>query len=77
MSTTLVRSDALVRALRTFWQGFSVDLAVAAVAVLVPLLSDVRFTGAWAAALGAALLKTITTAIASYVARIKIPPRNV
>lgn len=69
------RAAAVERGLRTLWQGLGLDVAVAvAVALLAWLPSaDVSSGAAWSL-LGLSLLKTVLTAVASYVLRLKRPP---
>lgn len=69
--------DALERALRTLWQGFLVDgLSVAGAGLLIMLatgdLTDPLF---WTAA-GLMVTKSILTAFASFMARLKSTPKE-
>jgi hypothetical protein len=71
------RSDALDRALRTLWQGFLVDGLSTAGAGLVVLFSDGDLTSPllWSAA-GLLVAKSLAVAFASYLARLKVPPKG-
>lgn len=71
-------ADAKQRSLRTLAQGLAIDVAVAvgtaATATLATLEgNDVLAEAAWVA-LGASVLKSVLTAGASYLARLKMPP---
>lgn len=78
-TTPAVKADAKNRSIRTLAQGLAVDVLVAvgasAVAILASLEgNDVLSAGAWVA-LGASVLKSGLTAVASYLARLKLPPQ--
>lgn len=64
------------RALRTLWQGFIVDGLSAAGAGLIILLADGDLTSPlfWSAA-GLMVAKSLLVAFASYLARLKVPPK--
>lgn len=70
------RADAMDRALRTLWQGFIVDGLSAAGAGLIILLADGDLTSPlfWSAA-GLMVAKSLLVAFASYLARLKVPPK--
>jgi hypothetical protein len=69
--------DALERALRTLWQGFLVDgLSVAGAGLLVLLATgDLTSPLFWSAA-GLMVAKSILTAFASFLARLKSTPKE-
>lgn len=66
---------AAERGRRTLWQGLALDVAIAVAMVLLVWLPDADVTSAegWVI-LGTALLKTVLTAVASYVMRLKVQP---
>lgn len=73
---TNVRADALQRALRTLWQGFLLD-ALAAIGVGLLLLidgGDVMSPVFWGG-VGALVAKSLLVSLASYLARLKVPPK--
>ncbi len=71
-----VRDDARERAWRTLWQGFIVDGLSAAGAGLLLLLATGDLTSPlfWSAA-GLMVAKSMLTAFASYLARLKSAPK--
>ena len=73
--TTPARTDAQSRAGRTLIQGLAVDVAVAIAAALLLWLPDADLSSreAWIV-LGTSLAKTVLTAVASYVMRLKVAP---
>jgi len=73
ISTT--KADAAQRAKRTFLQGIALDVAVAVAVALLAWLPDADLTNkqAWII-LGTSLAKTVLTAVASYVMRLKVRP---
>lgn len=73
ISTT--KADAAQRAKRTFIQGIALDVAVAVAVALLAWLPDADLTSkqAWII-LGTSLAKTVLTAVASYVMRLKVRP---
>lgn len=78
MTDTTTKADAKQRSLRTLAQGLAIDVAVAvgtgATATLATIEgNDLLAAGAWIA-LGASVLKSGLTAVASYLARLKLPP---
>lgn len=70
-----VRSDAFNRAVRTLWTGFGVDAAAAVGAGALTLLNggDVMSPLFWTA-VGTLAAKSIVTAFASYLVRLKFTP---
>lgn len=73
--TATDRADALQRAFRTLWQGFGVD-AVGAIGVGLLLLlngGDV-LSGAFWAAVGVLVIKSVLVALASYLQRLRKAP---
>lgn len=74
-------ADARNRSLRTLWQGLALDVAIAGAAAGYAVVNtwegnDVLSAAAWTAA-GTAIAKSVLTAGLSYVARLKVPPREV
>jgi len=78
---TPTRLDARQRSLRTLGQGLAIDVAVAvgtgATATLATLDGNDLLAGAAWVALAASVLKSGLTAVASYFARLKLPPADV
>ena len=70
-------SDAIVRALRTFYTSVGVDILLAIGVGLTLMLNggDVMSPAFWLAVLGLVVRSTVT-GIATYFARLKLPPRN-
>lgn len=75
MTLTTVKAAAVERGRRTLIQGLAIDLAVAVAVVLLAWLPDADLTAgeAWLA-LGVAVGKSLLTALASYVMRLKVAP---
>lgn len=72
------QTDAKQRSLRTLMQGLAIDCLVAAGAAATAVVSawegeDVLSAAAWIV-LGTSVAKSVLTAVASYVARLKVPP---
>lgn len=72
-----VLGDAFERALRTLWQGFMIDGLAAAGTGFLMLLStdDLSSTAFWPLA-GLMVAKSMLTAVASFLARLKSTPVN-
>jgi hypothetical protein len=70
-----VKASARERALRTFYTGLGLDVAVAVAAALLAWLpaADVADRTAWLVLL-ASLLKTVLQAVASYIIRLRVTP---
>lgn len=70
-----VKAAATERAARTAVQGLALDVAVAVAVALLAWLpnADLSSSAAWII-LGTSLAKTILTAVASYVMRLKVSP---
>ncbi|MEH1166035.1 hypothetical protein V6V47_11690 [Micromonospora sp. CPCC 205539] len=71
--------DARNRALRTFVQGLSADVAIALLPAIYAAVSgwDGAFTSAYWTVVGISLLKTVTIAAVSYFMRLRYtPPGN-
>lgn len=70
-----VKQDAKNRAYRTLVQGLLIDIAIAVAAVLLVWLPDADITSreAWTV-LGVSVAKSVLTAIASFVMRLKVSP---
>lgn len=75
MTTPAVRTDAANRGFRTLAQGAALDVAIAIAAALLVWLPDADLSSraAWII-LGTAVAKTVLTALASYVMRLKVTP---
>lgn len=77
-ATRSARTDAAQRSIRTLVQGLAIDALVAAGAAATAVLStmegDDLLAGASWIVLGTSVLKSVLTAVASYVARLKVPP---
>lgn len=78
MATSTAHADAKQRSIRTLVQGLAIDCAVAAGAGATAALAtidgnELLTTAAWIA-LGTSVLKSVLTAGASYLARLKLPP---
>jgi hypothetical protein len=73
--TSLVHADALERAARTLWTGIGIDAAVAiGSGVLLELQGgDITSPLFWGA-IGGLVVKSILTASASYLVRLKVTP---
>ena len=78
---TPTRADARQRSLRTLAQGLAIDVAVAvgtaATATLATMNDNDLLAGAAWVALGASVVKSGLTAVASYASRLKLPPLEV
>lgn len=75
MTTPTVQADARSRAKRTLLQGLIVDVLIAVAAALLAWLPDADLTSREAlAAFGLVLIKTVLTAVASYVMRLRVAP---
>lgn len=78
MPNIIARADAKQRSLRTLAQGLAIDCAVAAgagaTAALATIDGNELLTAAAWIALGTSVLKSVLTAGASYLARLKLPP---
>ena len=72
-----VRSDALERAWRTLWQGFILDGLVAVGGGAMAMVQDGDLTSPvfWST-LGLFVAKSFLVAFVSYLARLKMPPKN-
>lgn len=76
LTQTPVQADALNRALRTLWTGFGVDAATAIGAGILLLLNDVDVnSGVFWTSAGVLVLKSVVTAFASYLVRLKFTPK--
>ena len=74
---TSVQADAINRGLRTLWTGFGVDAATAIGAGILLLINEVDVNSElfWTSA-GVLVLKSVVTALASYLVRLKVAPRT-
>jgi len=74
-TTAPVKAAATERGRRTLIQGLAIDLGVAVAVVLLAWLPDANLTSgeAWLA-VGVAVAKSVLTALASYVMRLKVAP---
>ena len=70
--------DAVIRGLRTFYTSVGVDILLAIGAGLTMLLNggDPMTPAFWVAVAGL-IVRSIVTGVATYLARLKMPPRNV
>lgn len=75
MTTPATKADAVQRGKRTLIQGVALDVAVAVAVALLAWLpdADVSSRQAWII-LGTSVAKTVLTAVASYVMRLKVAP---
>ena len=75
MASAPIQAAAAERGRRTLVQGLAIDLGVAIAGVLLAWLPDADLTAgeAWLA-LGVAVGKSVLTALASYVMRLKVDP---
>lgn len=73
-----VRTDALIRAARTFYTAIGVDiLALIGVGLTDLLNSGTPVTaGAFWSLAGVLVVKSVLTGVASYLLRLKVTPRN-
>ena len=73
--TSTIKTDAVNRSKRTLIQGLTIDVAVAVAALLLVWLPDADLTSreAWTV-LAISVAKTVLTAVASYVMRLKVDP---
>lgn len=74
------KADARQRSVRTLLQGLAIDVAVAVGAALLFVLpsiddSELLTVAAWTA-VAVAVLKSVLTAIASYLTRLALPPSD-
>lgn len=74
---SIVQADALERALRTLWQGVGVDAAVAIGSGTLILVQDLPVdSGLFWGSVGVLVVKSIVTAAASYLVRLKLAPKQ-
>lgn len=75
MTSTATQADAANRGFRTLIQGVAIDVAVAVAVALLAWLPDADLSSrtAWVI-FGTTLAKSVLTAIASYVMRLKVTP---
>jgi hypothetical protein len=66
--------DASIRAFRTFVQGLGIDVAIAVVIVLLPVVSNVEWTRLYWLTVAGLVGKTVVMAVVSYAARRLVPP---
>lgn len=73
---SLIQADALNRGLRTLWTGFGVDAATAIGAGALLLVNEVDVNSElfWTS-MGVLALKSVVTAFASYLVRLKVAPK--
>jgi hypothetical protein len=73
---SLIHADAVNRGLRTLWTGFGVDAATAIGAGVLLLVNEVDVNSElfWTSA-GVLVLKSVVTALASYLVRLKVAPK--
>lgn len=75
-AAAVLTADARNRALRTFLQGLLLDVVVAVAVVVYTVVTTSGDSIAWGV-LGAAVVKTLLTTVASYVMRAKLDPSGV
>lgn len=75
MASAPIQAAAAERGRRTIVQGLAIDVAVAVAVVLLAWLpdADLASSTAWVI-LGTAVAKSVLTALASYVMRLKVAP---
>ena len=75
MTTPTTQAAAAERGRRTLLQGIAIDVATAVAAALLLWLPDADLSSrdAWIV-LGTAVAKTVLTAVASYLMRLKVAP---
>lgn len=71
-----VRADAAERSVRSFIQGFALDVVVAVTLVLATAFGAIEWTPIYWKALGLTLAKSVLQATVSYVMRIVVVPRQ-
>ena len=74
--TSLVKADAAERSLRSFIQGFALDILVAVVLVLATAFGAIEWTPMYWKALGLTLAKSVLQAAVSYLMRMVVIPRR-
>jgi hypothetical protein len=74
--TVAVRADATERSLRSFIQGFLLDIVVAVTLVLATAFGAIEWTPLYWKALGLTLAKSVLQAAVSYVMRVVVAPRR-
>ena len=74
--TVAVRADATELSLRSFIQGFLLDIVVAATLVLATAFGAIEWTPLYWKALGLTLAKSVLQAAVSYVMRVVVVPRR-
>lgn len=71
-----MRADAAERSLRSFIQGFLLDIVVAVTLVLATAFGAIEWTPTYWKALGLTLAKSVLQAAVSYVMRMVVVPRQ-
>jgi len=74
---SIIHSDAVNRAVRTFWQGIGFDAATAIGAGTLILVNNVPVESEvfWQS-IGVLVLKSVVVSAASYLARLKLAPKT-
>lgn len=66
--------DARLRSIRALTWGLLIDVAIAMVIVLLPLVSAIEWTSTYWVGLGLSVAKSVIQAIVTYFARKLLPP---
>jgi heme/copper-type cytochrome/quinol oxidase subunit 4 len=74
--TAAVHADAAERSVRSFIQGFLLDVAVATILVLATAFSAIEWTPTYWKLLGLTLAKSVLQAAVSYFMRMVVVPRR-
>lgn len=74
--TGMTRADAAERSLRSFIQGFALDIVVAVTLVLATAFGAIEWTPIYWKALGLTLAKSVLQAAVSYLMRMVVIPRR-
>jgi hypothetical protein len=72
--TVAVRADATERSVRSFIQGFALDIVVAVTLVLATAFGAIEWTPLYWKALGLTLAKSVLQAAVSYIMRVVVTP---
>jgi hypothetical protein len=68
-------ADARNRAVRTLVQSLLVDVALALVLALTPVLADIKWERSYWVAVGLLAARSVITAVLSWAARKLVPPK--
>jgi hypothetical protein len=70
------RTDALIRAARTFVQGLIATVLAAVVPVVMAATGSIQWTSGWWIGIASLVGTTALTAVVSYVSRFTNPPKT-